>query len=68
MGTAFGVLTQIQNIGLFAFPKANGWLRERTGDYDASQLMFAGLGVLALFCAIMLLRSDRRAGRVLEQP
>jgi len=68
VGTAFGVLTQIQNIGLFAFPKANGWRRERTGDYEASELMFAGLGLLALGCAIMLLRSDRRAGNVLEQP
>ena len=36
VGTAFGVLTQIQNIGLFAFPKLNGWLRESTGGYTAS--------------------------------
>ena len=67
-GTAYGVLTQIQNIGLFAFPKANGWLRETTGDYQASQLMFVGLGVLALVFAFMLLRSDRKLGGVLERP
>jgi nitrate/nitrite transporter NarK len=68
VGTAFGVLTQIQNIGLFFFPKANGWLRESTGNYEASQLMFAGLGVLAFCCTILLLRSDREAGNVLERP
>ena len=68
LATAFGVLTQIQNIGLFAFPKTNGWLRETTGSYSASQIMFAGLGVLALVFAVLLLRSDRRTGRVLERP
>jgi nitrate/nitrite transporter NarK len=68
VGTGFGVLTQIQNIGLFAFPKLNGWLRESTGDYEASQLMFAGLGVVALIAAILLLASDRRADGVLERP
>jgi MFS family permease len=68
VGTAFGVMTQIQNIGLFAFPKANGWLREATGDYTASQLMFVGLGVIALIAAFMLLASDRRSGSVLERP
>ena len=68
VGTAFGVTTQIQNIGLFAFPKLNGALREATGDYTASQLMFATLGVIALVAAVLLLASDRRAGRVLELP
>lgn len=68
VGTAFGVLTQIQNIGLFVFPKLNGWLRERTGDYTSSQLMFAGLGVLALVFAILLLRSDRKLDGILERP
>jgi MFS family permease len=68
IGTAYGVMTQIQNIGLFAFPKLNGWLRESTGDYEASQLMFGALGVVALIAGIMLLRSDRRQGGVLERP
>jgi len=68
VGTAFGVMTQIQNIGLFIFPKMNGWLRESTGDYTASQLMFAGLGVVALIAAFLLLATDRKADSVLERP
>jgi nitrate/nitrite transporter NarK len=68
VGTAFGVMTQIQNVGLFAFPKLNGALRESTGDYTASQLMFAGLGVIALIAAALLLTTDRKADRVLERP
>jgi MFS family permease len=68
VGTAFGVMTQIQNIGLFAFPMLNGRLRESTGDYSASQVMFAALGVVALVSAFLLLRSDRRAGSILEKP
>jgi MFS family permease len=68
VGTAFGVMTQIQNIGLFAFPKLNGALRESTGDYTASQIMFATLGVVALIAAFLLLTTDRKADNVLEQP
>lgn len=66
VGTAYGVMTQIQNIGLFAFPKINGMLRESTGEYTASQLMFAGLGVVALVSAVFLLRSGRSP--TLERP
>ena len=68
VGTAYGVMTQIQNIGLFAFPKLNGALRESTGDYTASQIMFSTLGVVALIAALLLLSADRKAGRVLERP
>jgi MFS family permease len=68
VGTAYGVMTQIQNIGLFAFPKLNGALRESTGGYTASQIMFATLGVVALIGAFLLLSSDRKAGRILQHP
>ncbi len=30
--------------------------------------MFAGLGLVGLVCAVLLLLSDRKAGRVLELP
>jgi len=46
----------------------NGKLRVMTGDYTASQVMFASLGALGLLFAIGLLRADRRAGHVLERP
>ncbi len=68
VGVAFGIMTMIQNVGLMAFPLLNGKLRVVTGDYTASQVMFAGLGFLGLIFAVGLLRADRRAGHVLERP
>ena len=67
MGTAFGLMTAIQNLGLGLFPFLNGKLRDVTGTYTASQVMFAGLGVVGLLFALLLLRSDRRQGNILEQ-
>ena len=68
VGTAFGVMTAIQNIGLLAFPYLNGTLRDVTHSYGWSQTMFAGLGVLGLVFALLLLAADRKAGHVLERP
>jgi len=67
VGTAFGLMTAIQNLGLGLFPFLNGKLRDVTGTYTATQCMFAGLGVVGLIFAVLLLRSDRRHGNTLEQ-
>ncbi len=67
VGTAFGLMTAFQNIGLLAFPYFNGALRDATHGYTASQIMFAGLGALGLIFAVLLLRADRRAGGRLER-
>ena len=66
VGTAFGLMTAIQNIGLGLFPFLNGKLRDLTGTYTATQVMFAGLGLVGLIFAFLLLRSDQRLGGVLE--
>ena len=66
VGTAFGLMTMIQNGGLALFPFLNGWLRDKTGTYTSTQIMFAGLGVVGLVFAFLLLRSDKRHGGVLE--
>ncbi len=68
VGTAFGLMTAIQNIGLGLFPLLNGLLRDKTGSYVASQIMFASLGVIGLVFAILLKRADAREGRGLEVP
>ena len=68
VGTAFGLMTAIQNIGLLVFPYLNGKLRDETSGYGWSQTMFAGLGVAGLAFALMLLAVDRRSGHVLERP
>jgi MFS family permease len=67
VGTAFGLMTAIQNLGLGLFPFLNGKLRDVTGTYTATQIMFASLGVVGLIFAVLLLRSDKRHGNVLEQ-
>jgi predicted MFS family arabinose efflux permease len=67
VGTAFGLMTAIQNLGLGLFPYLNGKLRDVTGTYTATQVMFAALGVVGLVFAVLLLRSDKRHGNILEQ-
>jgi MFS family permease len=68
VGTAFGLMTAIQNIGLGLFPLLNGLLRDKTGNYAASQVMFAGLGLVGLVFAFLLKRADRREDAGLELP
>lgn len=68
VGTAFGVMTMFQNIGLALFPWLNGKLRDATNDYQASMAMFAGLGVLGLVFSVLLGIADRRAGSPLDKP
>jgi MFS family permease len=68
VGTAFGLMTAIQNVGLLAFPYLNGALRDAHGGYAWSQTMFAGLGVAGLVFAALLLAADRKSGHVLERP
>jgi MFS family permease len=67
VGTAFGLMTAVQNLGLAAFPYANGALRDATHGYTASQIMFAGLGFCGLLFSLLLLRADRREGGRLER-
>jgi MFS family permease len=67
-GTAFGLMTMVQNIGLALFPALNGALRDATRSYTASQIMFSVLGVIGLAFSLLLKRADRDHGRVLENP
>jgi MFS family permease len=66
VGTAFGLATMIQNIGLMAFPWLNGQLRVLTKDYTASMIMFASLGLIGLVLSIALKAADAKAGGILE--
>jgi len=66
-GTAFGLMTAIQNVGLGLFPLLNGLLRDATKSYTASSVMFASLGFLGLTFALLLKRSDAREGGFLER-
>ncbi len=67
LGTAYGVIAMIQNIGLFTFPLAVGAIRDATGSYNPAMIMFAGLGVLGLGFAIWLKVLEAKGGHYLER-
>ena len=68
VGTAYGLMTMVQNVGLASFPWFNGMLREATHTYTASMMMFASLGIVGFVFAILLRRNDTRMGGILEHP
>jgi len=66
LGTALGLMTMIQNIGLAGFNFLIGWSNthwqasgENAAGYIPGMWMFSSLGLLALFFSLMLLRTER---------
>ena len=83
IGSAYGAMFSIQNLGLWAFPLLIGIVLDKTNpgitpevlatgnyayDYKWAILMLAGLGILGLIFAIMLKREDKVSGYGLELP
>jgi nitrate/nitrite transporter NarK len=69
IGTAYGLMYSIQNLGLFAFPILSGWILDFTNpqnpevlNYTPTMMMFAGLGLLGVFFAVLLKVEDKRKG------
>jgi MFS family permease len=69
LGTAFGLMTLIQNIGLTIFPWLAGKITDLSGgDYTNTMLMFAFLGFIGAIFSILLKISDRKAKTGIELP
>ena len=82
IGTAYGAMFSIQNLGLWAFPLLIGIVLDRTNpgitaetikagatyDYTWVLMMLATLGFLGIAFAILLKREDKRSGYGLELP
>jgi len=75
IGTAYGLMFTIQNVGLTVFPILAGVLLDSANppgteplDYTATILMFAMLGLVGLVFAILLKRQDKISGYGLELP
>lgn len=75
IGTAYGLMYSIQNLGLWGFPLLAGIILDKTNpgnpevlNYTPVILMFASLGLLGLFFAFMLKREDRRGRYGIELP
>ncbi|MBI5648366.1 MAG: MFS transporter [Ignavibacteriae bacterium] len=75
LGTAYGVMASLQNLGLWAFPILAGAILDATNpgitedalaagtmsyDYTWTILMFAALGVVGFLFALLLRRADAR--------
>lgn len=77
LGSAYSVIFWIQNIGLMLFPILIGWSLDTTNqgvtnptelNYTVPMLIFASLGVLALFLGLWLKVEDRKRHYGLEEP
>lgn len=68
LGTAYGVLFAIQNIGLTSFPLIVGEIKDATGNYQYVELCFVLLCSLGCCVAWLLVLEDRKTGRRLNLP
>ena len=69
LGTAYGLMTMIQNIGLSAFNVMIGWANDvsgagpgNPGGYALGMWIFSALGLLGFFFAWMLRREETAPG------
>ncbi len=69
LGTAYGLMTLIQNIGLAGFNILIGWANDHAGasaqnpaGYNLGMWMFSSLGLFGLLFAFLLRRSETRPG------
>jgi MFS family permease len=62
LGTAYGVMTMIQNIGLTAFNFIIGWANDFSGGYELGMWIFSSLGFFGFLFA-WLLRANELSPR-----
>jgi len=67
LGTAYGVIAMVQNIGLFTFPLLAGLFRDASGDYHSTMIMFSFCGLAGLIFAIWLKIIENRQGSYLDR-
>ncbi len=84
LGSAYGLIFYIQNIGLLLVPILIGWAVTQSNpgvaeqiaagvegakyDYTVPELIFAGFGAMAIILSIVLKRVDAKQGYGLELP
>jgi nitrate/nitrite transporter NarK len=67
LGTAYGLMTMIQNIGLFGFNLLIGWAHDFSGDYTLGMWIFSTLGFFGLtFAWLLRVRETGAHGHGLE--
>lgn len=75
IGTAYGLMYSIQNLGLWAFPILAGKILDLTNEgnegplyYTPTMLLFAGLGFVGLLFALLLKYENKKKGFGVELP
>jgi len=58
LGTAYGLMTMIQNIGLAGFNLLIGYVNDTSGGYTAGMWIFSMLGFAGMLFAYLLKKSD----------
>jgi len=58
LGTAYGLMTMIQNIGLAGFNFLIGWVNDFSGSYTMGMWIFSSLGFFGLFFAFLLRKQE----------
>ena len=58
LGTAYGLMTMIQNIGLAGFNLLIGYVNDMSGSYTAGMWIFSMLGFAGMLFAYLLKKSD----------
>ena len=82
LGTAYGIMFSVQNLGLFSFPILAGYVLDITNpgissdmiasgvatyDYTYTMLMFSALGVIGFILALLLKRESSVSSIDLER-
>jgi len=75
IGTAYGLMYSIQNLGLFGFPILAGMILDATNpgqtenlNYTPTIIMFAALGLIGLVFSLLLKRTDKKHGFGIDLP
>lgn len=69
LGTAYGFMTMIQNIGLFATNILIGYVNEITKGYTTGMWIFSFFGIFGVLFGYLLLKSNRKSTKFdLEKP
>jgi len=69
LGTAFGLMTMIQNVGMTIFPWLAGKITDLSGgDYTNTMIMFGSLGVVGFIFSLLLKYADRKEKAGIELP
>lgn len=69
LGTAYGVMTMVQNIGLFSTNILIGYVNEITKGYTIGMWIFSFFGIFGVVFGYFLLKSNRKSTKFdLEKP